>query len=54
MTYAQGLKRGASLCFTGCYDEPSLLALKDAGIECVELSFTFDKFMCPVIFQCSI
>ena len=45
MTYAQGLKRGASLCFTGCYDEPSLLALKDAGIECVELSFTFDKFM---------
>ena len=45
MTYAQGLKRGASLCFSGCYDESSLSALRDAGIECVELSFNFDKFM---------
>lgn len=45
MTYAQGLKKGTSLCFCHKYDAESLQAIRAAGIDAVELSFGFDYYM---------
>lgn len=45
MTYAQGLKKGTSLCFCRKFDAESLKAIHSAGIDSVELSFEFDYYM---------
>lgn len=45
MTYAQGLKKGTSLCFFHKYDEQVLRTVHEAGIDAVELSFNFDHYM---------
>lgn len=45
MTYAQGLRKGASLCFFHKYDEQVLRTAHEAGIDAVELSFNFDYYM---------
>ncbi len=45
MTYAQGLKKGTSLCFFHKYDEQTLRTAHEAGIDAVELSFNFDYYM---------
>lgn len=45
MTYAQGLKKGTSLCFTGSAEPEALAELKRAGIDAVEFSFSFRRYM---------
>ena len=48
MTYAQTLKKGTSLCFTGSLSAESLAELKAGGIDAVEFSFSkaryYDEF----------
>ncbi|MBQ7321671.1 MAG: sugar phosphate isomerase/epimerase [Clostridia bacterium] len=48
MTYAQNLKKGTSLCFTGSLSAESLAELKACGIDAVEFSFNkaryYDEF----------
>ena len=48
MTYAQNLKKGTSLCFTGSLSAESLAELKECGIDAVEFSFSkaryYDEF----------
>ncbi len=48
MTYAQNLKKGTSLCFTGSLSAESLADLKAGGIDAVEFSFNraryYDEF----------
>lgn len=48
MTYAQSLKKGTSLCFTGSLTAESLADLKAHGIDAVEFSFSkaryYDEF----------
>lgn len=41
MTYAQGLKKGTSLCFTGSLELDSLRELRENGIDAVEFSFNY-------------
>lgn len=45
MTYAQGLKKGSSLCFCRKLDAEALHTLKSVGIDAAELSFNFDYYM---------
>ena len=44
MTYAQNLKKGTSLCFTGSLSAESLAELKACGIDAVEFSFSRDRY----------
>lgn len=44
MTYAQSLKKGTSLCFTGSLSAESLADLKANGIDSVEFSFSKAKY----------
>lgn len=50
MTYAQGLKRGSSLCFLGKLDREALHTMREAGIDAAELSFGFDYYMNKIDF----
>lgn len=45
MTYAQTLKKGTSLCFTKSLSYDVLKALKEAGIDAVELSFSRKTYL---------
>ena len=45
MRYRENLKKATSLCFHSRFDREELAAIKNAGIEAVELSFQFDKSM---------
>lgn len=45
MTYAQKLKKGTSLCFTRSAEYEALKQLKDAGIDSVEFSFNYARYM---------
>ena len=42
---SENLKKATSLCFHGRLDREELESLKAVGIEAVELSFSFDKYM---------
>ncbi len=44
MTYAQSLKKGLSLSFTGSLEADSLAELKANGIDAVEVSFNYDSY----------
>ena len=44
MTYAQNLKKGTSLCFTGSLSAESLADLKAHGIDAVEFSFSLARY----------
>lgn len=44
MTYAQNLKKGTSLCFTGSLSAESLADLKANGIDAVEFSFSLARY----------
>lgn len=50
MTFAQTLRTGTSLCFTGKLDREAFRALHDAGIDSAELSFNFNYYMNTVRF----
>lgn len=50
MTFAQGLKRGSSLCFCRKLDREAFRTLKSVGIDAAEIAFNFDYYMNTVDF----